>query len=274
MPNSFVVEFTPLRPMRFDVMLGAHVHGLFFELVRRDDPQAASALHALPGKKPFTVSAVLDDRGQWSTRLVPGQSYGIRITLLDDALGERLDRLFLSGRFDDLHLGDGGIAVRSVRHSTRNALCGRETYQGLASGQPLESFRLQFVSPTALRVAGRNLPLPDPVGLFSGYLAKWNAFSPVPLRPDIAAAVAEGAVVISRHSIRTDVFPLPRAAQIGYVGDVVFRVMDETIRPEISALARFAFYAGSGYKTTMGMGQTLFHPAPGQNTGPGQSGSG
>jgi CRISPR-associated endoribonuclease Cas6 len=49
-----------------------------------------------------------------------------------------------------------------------------------------------------------------------------------------------------------------RSPQVGFVGQVTYGLMaeNEAARCQLNALADFAFYAGVGIKTTMGMGQT------------------
>jgi CRISPR-associated endoribonuclease Cas6 len=57
--------------------------------------------------------------------------------------------------------------------------------------------------------------------------------------------------------VRTHMLAFRRAKQVGFTGRVTYGLMaaDEAARCQLNALAKFAFYAGVGIKTTMGMGQ-------------------
>ena len=273
MPSSFVLAIEPTVSHEFDVDLGSHIHGVLFRLLQSVDADLAEQIHDRWEKKPFTVSTVLDQRGKPLRELHPGQECFIRVTMLDDTIAEALDKYFLTGRLQDIYLGGiravvHGVYLAGAAAGTEGAgpgqavrrLCHRETYDDLKAGASADVIRLSFLSPTTFRRAGRNFPLPDPEPMFVGLLNRWNLFSPTHLDGELLPdALARGAVVLSYHRIETAVIRLPKAMQIGFIGDVELRVLDEAIRATISTLARYAFYAGVGYKTSQGLGQVLPH---------------
>ena len=65
---------------------------------------------------------------------------------------------------------------------------------------------------------------------------------------------------ISDYELRTELIHFARYKVIGFKGHVTYtcpREADVAFRRAINALADFAFFAGVGYKTTMGLGQAI-----------------
>lgn len=205
----------------------------------------------------------------------------LRFTLLDDRVSMHLPRLLAGARLpkSGFRVGPSSIQFSAFSADPRfHPLARLQTYAELAPPgaaapaggknespeQPLpkdgnRGIRLLFMTPTALRVQGANLPLPDPATLFTGYWHKWNMLSPVPAPDNVLTAIREEAAVrVSRHRIQTRLHRLSRAAQIGFIGEVSFQFAspDPEIRAWLTSLANFSTYSGSGYKTTMGMGLT------------------
>ena len=117
---------------------------------------------------------------------------------------------------------------------------------------------LQFVSPTAFRMVNSrlNMPLPLPHLVFRSLAEKWNAFSLLPLR--INWQKFDRAVTIARHRLETQLLDFGRYAQVGFVGECLYLIDNRAgfqLLRTLQILAEFAFYAGAGRKTTMGMGQ-------------------
>jgi CRISPR-associated endoribonuclease Cas6 len=101
------------------------------------------------------------------------------------------------------------------------------------------------------------MPFPLPRFVFLTLAEKWNRHSPVHLGEEIAQVLAER-VLLSRYNLKTHMLDFGRYRQIGFTGRCEFRIEAENGDlwgrvPHL--LADFAFYAGVGYKTTMGMGQ-------------------
>lgn len=258
------MEFTPARPVRLDVAPGEHFHAIFLELISRVDPKLAGDLHGPAVSKPFTVSSILGYEGGRDITLSPGVDYRVRFTVFAPQVEESLVTSFLDADLRTLRLGRAEVRLlRVLTDSSHGLLCDYTSYEQLVEegrrGRETE-FSLEFISPTTLRRKSRNLPLPDPQILFTGYLKRWNDYSGQPF-PEGLLDYVEAGLVISRHHLETRVFYLPKAMQIGFVGRVHFRILGLE-GPEAAALrtlARFAYYCGSGYKSTMGMGQTIFH---------------
>lgn len=104
---------------------------------------------------------------------------------------------------------------------------------------------------------------PQPRWVWESWVRKWNAFAPTERTIDVRAiaAVAERGLVAD-YELRTVTLDYGRFPQKGFTGWVRydFRAASELERRQLNALADFAFYAGTGYKTAQGMGQTRRRP--------------
>lgn len=155
---------------------------------------------------------------------------------------------------------------------------------------------LEFRSPTAFSDGqmawGKRMHLfPDPDRVFDRLARVWNEWAPPALALDVLGlqAYAREWVAVAHHDLETRLFHFDRYAQVGFTGQCLYRLMDARPRaragkraPKEAAaaqsgacleppatvgagltpaqalhlLAEFAFYAGVGQKTAMGMGQT------------------
>lgn len=260
MPSQWYLRFRVGGGVTAARDLGAHIHALVFQMIADASEELAQKIHSLKGKRPFTVSGVMDGHLKRFVRnLRFGREYAIRLTLLSEELEQALLQRWARGRPDPGQLS--GVPIDIVEISSQPsreapAIC---SYAELLFAQKYDEFLLRFTSPTTLRRKSKNFPLPDPEGLFQGYAAKWNMYSPVSLDTERAlASVGNGGLVINRHSIKTQSVQIKGVPQVGFVGDVSFKVLSKEAACDILTLARFAQYAGSGYKTAMGMGQTMF----------------
>ena len=129
---------------------------------------------------------------------------------------------------------------------------------------------LHFLTPTTFRRSPSpdspfghdpyNLPFPMPELVFGGLASLWNTFVPRPLRKELRG-FARDCVVVGRYRLRTELveFGSGRRGRVGgFVGTCRFaiRYPDVDWRRRIGLLAAFAPFAGVGWRTTMGLGQT------------------
>ena len=162
------------------------------------------------------------------------------------------------------------------------------------------SLTLEFRSPTAFsdgqRAWGKRMHLfPDADRLFDRLARVWNAWAPPTLALDPLAiqAYTREWVAVAQHDLCTRTLHFDRHAQIGFVGCCTYGLMDVGRTPQrrgveaspgevatphdlatktagadltparaLHLLAVFAFYAGIGQKTTMGMGQARLLARP------------
>jgi CRISPR-associated endoribonuclease Cas6 len=93
--------------------------------------------------------------------------------------------------------------------------------------------------------------------VFQSYHERWQQFSPVGLLPDLIQRVERG-LGLARHRIWTRPFFDGYESVPGLMGKVTFIIkgLDEEVVRQLNVLADYAFYAGTGWKTTHGMGLT------------------
>ena len=272
MPISTCISLIPETNVTLRPTMGHHAHAAFLAILRESDPDLAEKLHAQSAQKPFTVSPLIARGRQHERRLHirAGTDCKLRYTFLDDALFTDFGRAFLKFQLPTIRLGDAHFQVKQlVSHSTETQnWSGNATYADLVQAAKVETqIHLKFHSPTAFRTLtprgqkSYNHTQVDPVRCYQSWINKWNAFSPIQFdRTEILEFISKHARV-SRSETRTQALNFGKHTEIGYIGTSTFRfepesTLDENLLRAVNCLANFAFYCGTGYKTTMGMGQT------------------
>ena len=272
MPISTLISLIPETDVTLRPTMGHHAHAAFLAILRESDPDLTETLHAQSAQKPFTVSPLIAKAKQHAKQLHirAGTDCKLRFTFLEDALFTAFGRAFLKFELPAIRLGDATFQVKQlVSHSTETQdWSGNATYADLVQSAKTETeIRLKFHSPTAFRTLtprgqkSYNHTQVDPIRCYQSWINKWNTFAPVQFdREKLLAFITEHARV-SRTDTRTQALNFGGHTEIGWVGTCTFRfeqesVLDEHLLHAANCLADFAFYCGTGYKTTMGMGQT------------------
>jgi CRISPR-associated endoribonuclease Cas6 len=263
---SFVIALRIDSDLALLSLGGEALHGLLFEVLRGHDASFAEHLHR-EVDKPFSLSGILTDYPKREGRLHIGADgrVGFRLGLLTDEIIEHalaaFGTLAMSGapvRFGSASARVEGIAFQPGTHP----LVRSTTYPALVQRASQESrVTLQFVAPTSFRAGEVQDILPKPERVFGSLLAAWQSFAPMPF--DLALAEIFPLIRVSAYELRTELIHFARYKVIGFKGQVTYtypREVDATTRQALNALADFAFFAGVGYKTTMGFGQTLRQP--------------
>lgn len=215
------------------------------------------------------------------------------VALVTPAGDSGLPTLRLGGmRFDVAELVAMAPDAAARAGGEPEAWAGYDTYEALVThaaalvpGLPeSRGITLEFRSPTAFsdgqKPWGKRMHLfPDPDRVFDRLARVWNAWAPAALTLDVHAvkAYADEWVAVANFDLHTRLLHFDRHSQLGFVGRCVYALMDqERQRPAseplpvgaglcaaqaLHLLASFAFYAGVGQKTTMGMGQARTSPA-------------
>ncbi len=259
--------------------LGRATHAWFLDQVGRVDAEAAARLHEPNQERPFTVSNVwepgMPTRDVWSGRArweIPagGQVY-VRITTYSAPLTRLVEENIFPALDGHVQLGEAFFSF--VRVLTRpeegdaslKPWLGRMTFEELIAAHTLQRspaarVTLRFVSPTVFRSRGHFMPFPLPRLVFESLVRRWNAFAPVRVHEDVVR-YADEAMAISSYNLRTEHVRFgeegERGAMSGFVGRCTYamRVKDRYWMGVVQALAHFAFYAGVGKRTSMGLGQ-------------------
>ncbi len=280
---SVVIRLQATEPCERQQNLGRATHAWFLDRVRAADRTMAETLHRANTTRPFTVSNLWGTgrpaEGQMT--LSPEQTCFLRLTSFGPELSALLQEQVLPALPETIELT--GVPLRVVEVTTdptTHPWAGTATFEGLvqehllATERPERKLTLRFASPTTFRrtggdasladsqgrayqVAGHNVPLPLPGLVFDSYLQRWNAFAPVALPSDLKR-YAQECVAISRYRLQTELVEFGAARQVGFVGSCQFMALvpDPYWLRLLHLLAAFAFYCGTGHKTTMGLGQT------------------
>jgi CRISPR-associated endoribonuclease Cas6 len=289
MPYSLVLHCVsangPLRPEEFQGQKGL---ALFLEeLIQKQDAAVAARLHAPRNAKPFTT-AILTQPSRIGYRQPPATSdrapqnpnesseVKVRITLLDDTLYALVSQFFLQhlSGMPVLRLGQSDLIVSRVLATPESG----EPWAGFArfediltASSPSEfSWSIHFATPTSFKVRDAVLPLPIPRLCFQSWLNSWDEHAPVAFfqdkaeRRDFLSTVVEDNVSVTYSEVRlvkrTLFFGGVRTREQGFIGTCRFAVRPARVVPEhrkiLDVLTRYSYFAGTGRKTTMGMGMT------------------
>ncbi|MBD1847535.1 CRISPR-associated endoribonuclease Cas6 [Cyanobacteria bacterium FACHB-63] len=261
MPHSLVLNLQPQSPIPASHLSGRHLHALFLDLVRSQNPTLSETLHKQPSEKSFTLSSLQTRSHHSILQYQHERAISVpcwwRISLLDDALFSKLAHLWLNlSPRQPWHLGAAELTVTSILGTAQP----NQPWAGFSSYAQLyeqasdrgRQIKLQFCTPTTFRQTQYDSALPTKELVFQSLLRRWNQYSGIPF----SEAVIEP-LYPSYFDIRTEIVMDSRSKLIGCVGEVTFKILGEvdveTIR-QINALADFAMYAGVGRKTPMGMG--------------------
>jgi CRISPR-associated endoribonuclease Cas6 len=276
MPYSLVFNFLPKSAIYPKNLSGRHLHALFLDLVRSVDPELSSFLHQQLTEKAFTLSPlqVAIDHNHPQTKhssqilqwqhtqpISEGTLCWWRICLLDDRLFSKLAPLWLNFHSNKFwHLGSVELELISTLGTPQsdrpwaNFATYTQIYDRASDCQRKINFH--FCTPTAFKQGKYDTSLPTKELIFQGLLRRWNRYSNNPFPETILEPIYP-----SFFDLHTEIIIDSRSKFIGCVGEITFQILGEvepSIIKQINTLADFAFYAGVGKKTPMGMGQTQY----------------
>lgn len=272
MPISAVLHLIPSEDVMLRPTMGHHAHAAFLSLLRISNPEKAEEIHAASTQKPFTISPLIGNaerRGNF-LRIRADTKCWLRFTFLDDELFTHFSNTFFAQELPLIRLGQATFQFnRLITNNTENhGWSGNATYAELVESAKTDTrMSFRFYSPTAFRKMTprgqktRNDTYIDLVRCYQSWVNKWNAFAPIKLdKTEILAFVTDHAQVTS-VTTKSRALNFGRHTEVGWVGTCacVFYPedsLDTELLRTVNCLAAFAFYCGTGYKTTMGMGQT------------------
>jgi CRISPR-associated endoribonuclease Cas6 len=241
---------------------GHHAYALFLNTMQQSSPKMAENLHGTASTKSFTISPLQGKfrRAGKELGIIDASTYFIRVTFLqEDVFAYFMDATFKAAK-QPLRLESAIFHIEEIVFNKQDSpLCHQQSYEELLEeAQCVKKIRLRFLSPTAFRYGGRrNVLFPEAGLVFGSYLNRWQHFSPVKIDELITGCWER--VRVAQYTLATHILHFNSYREIGFEGDCTFELpadLDEYSLKTINALADFAFYCGTGAKTTMGMGQT------------------
>ena len=233
-------------------------------LTGKPTPGPARADRGLTGK--FREVRFDGFRLPGSQQLQPGDPCSVRITLLEDSLFPTFSRYFLMQAEPTFRLGSVDFQVTNVlvtgdngnpwsRYTSYPDLITQAARQG-----EQHRIALRFLSPTSFRNGDVDLPLPLPRLVFQSYLKRFCEFYPVEFLPEFEDLVERYTGISRMDWVRTETIKTKRIALAGFTGDVTFQIDPKApadLVRQMNLLADFAFFCGTGRKTSIGLGQTV-----------------
>ena len=272
MPISTLISLIPENDVALRPTMGHHAHAAFLSIMRETNPEVAENLHTSSAQKPFTVSPLIAEgkrRGDY-LHIRAGTECKLRFTFLDDTLFTFFGQSFLTQTLPTIRLGEATFTVKQlVSHATDDQIwSGSATYPELVQTAHTDhqmSFR--FYSPTAFRrltargEKTRNEAYIDMERCYQSWVNKWNAFAPIHIDKNEIRQFVRDYGQVTKVDAKSRRLNYGKHTVPGWVGTCAWvfypeESLDEDMLRVANCLANFAFYCGTGYKTTMGMGQT------------------
>ncbi len=287
---SFLLRLHPIEAGQIALGAGNQVQAAFLDMVRQGDPALSDWLHTPNQRRPYTVGllqgfnsltpAQLDEfrTKQQTLAVLPGQTYWLRITMLDATIFSSFARsLIVKSRSLTVRIGTARFEISRLlttpapEQHTPTWIAYSSFAELHELRAPQRQYTFEFATPTAFSMGqkqwGKMLKVfPEPQYVFESLAKQWELFAPAHLRmeaqgltPRDLAAWCEEQVIVTRYALETSYLPSSKFGQAGFQGKATYEVKGIPTAPEaqwLTPLARFALFTGVGYKTAMGMGQT------------------
>lgn len=249
--HAIVIQLGAASKKALPPTLGRALHAQVMQWLSLGDSQLAEAVHNSQDS-PLALSGLLGSRRPVGTKA--GDAFYFRVALLHgDLIYPLLSGLEEWGT-EPLSLAQCPFVIRSV-----DSLPGTHPWVGAADYGLLAKtprisgdITLSFLSPTSFKQKQDTQPFPLPELVFGNLLRRWNAFAPETLK----FPTVEWHGLTSAYELKTHALKMEGGAEIGCKGWVRYRFPDSEQSRIATILAHFAFFAGVGRKTAMGMGQT------------------
>lgn len=307
---ALLLKLRARQPGKLLPFAGHLTHAALLHWLGEVDGALATQLHEPNVRRPFTCSTlwpaqkhgdVFSPQARPMLRLVPGEIYWLRFTLLGESLFRSFMARFFQAPVPDtanvagspslptLRMGTVPFDVVEIITTTSPAAnqqrdlplrwSGQSTFHALVERMlqidlaQTRRMSLEFCSPTAFSDGQgawkhRMHLFPDPDRVFDNLARTWNVWAPPELsinRPMLQAYCREWVAVVD-YDLTTQTVHFDHGTQKGFMGKCSYALMDQPSKGGGSErlktahvlhfLSAFAFYAGVGTKTAMGMGQT------------------
>ena len=265
MLTSLVIQIEALNDGEINGATGRAVHGFWYKQWESFDSGTADALHDETQVPPFSLSPLMQlPRPQNGiTRVTRGISAWFRVATLNRQLSEKLITHWTANLPKEIELAGikwtiTGIAETPEKHPWARQI----SYQDLASrhlfnNRPPSRWKLAFETPLTFNSGLGHLPFPLPNNLIGSWMRRWQAFAPLALPEELPQSVREQ-LMVNHFDMRTIPLRQGKRLIIGGAGSYSLKAikMPASERAQVDLLANYAFFCGSGYKTTQGMGMT------------------
>lgn len=275
MLTSAVIHLEALADGLLPQATGRGVHGLWFQHWGQVAPEIADQLHQENQLPPYTLSPLMDlprPNRDGQIFIPKGTKSWFRVTGLTQSLSSALLEAWLPALPAEIEIPQSKLddpkskmlwrVTGSSSKDTEHPWAGKIEYRQLTSQslyniRPPSRWRLRFATPTAFNSSAGHFPFPLPDSLVNSWLRRWQAFAPITLPDDLPEQVRQH-VVVSAYSLKTLPVRAGKRLTVGCVGQMTLRAlkMPPAYRAALDVLTAYAFFVGSGHRTTQGMGMT------------------
>ncbi|NPV55581.1 MAG: CRISPR system precrRNA processing endoribonuclease RAMP protein Cas6 [Anaerolineae bacterium] len=266
---SAVIALKPAEIATIHADQGRAMNDIFLGWVQARDAALSAELHQGSEIRPYTVSDLRGASPAGSSRVLhPEKTLWWRITTLQERLSRLLLEHILPALPDHILLGEGQDPHRlditachtsPSSHPWANVITYEELTQSrlMAARKPRTARTIEFVTPTVFRSKQRILPFPLPELVVNQWVNKWNNFAPIQFPAGMQAFAAES-LAVSRYVLRSHTVRQFGGYLLGFTGRVTYIALEEDAywQRAFQTLTDFAFYCGTGAKTSFGLGQT------------------
>ncbi|MDJ0616976.1 MAG: CRISPR system precrRNA processing endoribonuclease RAMP protein Cas6 [Calothrix sp. MO_192.B10] len=249
--HSIVIELAAADAGEIPPTLSRALHALVLKWLAAGNPSIAEAVHGSQNS-PLTISGLLGNRRRGGVRI--GDYFYFRISLLDGNLIQPLMQGLELSEAQSIVLADFPFVLRNMYALPgTHQLAGAADYALLSHPpQVLNDIELNFLSPTSFKQnqGVQTFPLPELV--FNSLHRRWNIFAP----EQYQLPTCEWNALVTAYELKTYALKMEGGTEVGAQGWVRYRFKEVEIARIATTLANFAFFAGVGRKTAMGMGQT------------------
>ncbi len=248
---AIVIQLAAVDQGYLSPTLGRAIHAQVLQWLSIGDESIAEYVHNSQ-ESPISLSGLIGNRRPSGIR--SGDEFYFRISLLNGHLIDALlsgiehtgNETFTLGKFT--FIIKGIYSLPGTHPWVRSA-----DYQLLAKlPNNSDNFTLEFLSPMSFKQGQYIQPFPLPELVFSSLQRRWDIFAPEELKFDVIPWQG----LVSAYNLQTHALKMEGGAEIGTKGWIKYRFPDPQQAKIATILAHFAFFAGVGRKTAMGMGQT------------------
>ncbi|HEY8542090.1 MAG TPA: CRISPR-associated endoribonuclease Cas6 [Pseudothermotoga sp.] len=257
--HSVVIKLKALKDGKYDFYPAQKIHSLFLGLIKKSDEQMAKQLHDEQKEKSFTVSSFLGKELSKPIEIKMSNNYFIRLTVLDEEVFKTMISSLLEKNTlrEDMRIGNIDYKIVEILFDKEQSKWADHISVQELFKRQYESnlIKFRFHTPTLFRAGDQHYKYPIPEKIFTSLFRKFNKYSEQKIDQDIEKRFKE--ITIYEKKTQSRRITLRDFYLEGFIGDVTFKIPehDSQLIKVANILADFAFYAGVGYKTTMGLGQ-------------------
>lgn len=238
---------------------GRLVHGMFFKLLKEQDEELSEKLHNMNNAKPYTVSILRSKKlKNWIYYISSGEKVSLEGSFLDENLFKAFYDIVYKYIINKkiISIGNINFIIKNLNLKEVMSIDEMKNKRNIKNNR----FALEFLSPTSFRKLGRNYLFPDVAHIFKSYMSRWNNVvgEEYSIDEQVLEIIKENCFCI-RHNINTEIMNMSQYKIVGFRGKSYYEIdgkLDENTKDIINNLIGFSIFCGTGYKTTMGMGET------------------